>query len=103
MGLLRRRPITVGKILLIGKESNRLDERSRGELTADDVDERITIYEDHDEWYRVVVPRLREIGATKVAEILGMTERRVRDVLAGRAMPHRRNRLQLVRMVEHWR
>ncbi len=66
VGLLRRRPVTVGTIVLIGKESNRLEERSRGELTVDDLDERITTYEDHDEWYRVVVPA-REMGAKEVA------------------------------------
>ena len=32
VGLLRRRPVTVGTIILIRKESNRLEERSRGEL-----------------------------------------------------------------------
>jgi hypothetical protein len=88
VGLLQRRPVTVGKIVLIGKESNRLDERSRGELTADDVDERITTYKDHDEWYRVVVPRLREEGAKAVAETTGVSERRARDWLTGKAVPH---------------
>ena len=71
VGLLRRRPVTVGKITLIGKESNRLEERSRGELTVDDLDERITTYDDHDEWYRVVLPRLRELGVEAVAEAMG--------------------------------
>ena len=51
VGLLRRRPVNVGKIVLIGKESNRLEERSRGELTVDDLDERITTYDDNDNWY----------------------------------------------------
>lgn len=87
VGLLQRRPVTVGKIVLIGKESNRLEERSRGELTVDDLDERITTYEDHDEWYRVVVPKLREIGAPAISVAIGVSERRVRDWLTGRALP----------------
>jgi len=92
VGLLGRRSVTVGKIVLIGKESNRLDERSRGELTVGDLDERITTYDDHDEWHRLVLPRLRVIGANGVADAVGMSERRVRDVLAGRALPHARHR-----------
>ena len=56
--------------MLIGKESNRLEAYSRRELTVDALDERITTYEDHDEWYRVV-PKLREMGAKTVAEIVG--------------------------------
>ena len=88
VGLLRRRPVTVGTITLIGKESNRLEERSRGELAVDDLDERITTYDDHDEWYRVVLPRLRGLGVRRVASAVGMSERRVRDVLVGRALPH---------------
>ncbi|MGO8870618.1 MAG: hypothetical protein ACLQPH_04315, partial [Acidimicrobiales bacterium] len=88
VGLLRRRPVTVGAIALIGKESNRLEERSRGELTINDLDGRITTYDDNDEWYRVVLLRLRKIGAKAVAEAAGMSERRVRDVLAGKVLPH---------------
>ncbi|MGO8872375.1 MAG: hypothetical protein ACLQPH_13425 [Acidimicrobiales bacterium] len=102
VGLLRRRPVTVGKIVLIGKESNRLEERSRGELSVDDLDDRITTYEDHDEWYRVVVPKLREMGAPAVAEAAGVSERRVRDWLAGRVVPHARHRAALRRRIEGW-
>jgi len=101
VGLLRRRPVTFGKIVLIGKESNRLAERSRGELTVDDLDQRITTYEDDDEWYRVVVPKLREIGAPALAEATGVSERRARDWLTGRALPHRRHRRVLELLVEH--
>ena len=74
VGLLQRRPVIVGKIDLIGKESNRLEERSRGEAPVNDRDERITTYDDHDEWYRVTVPRLREIGVKAVAQAVGMSE-----------------------------
>ena len=94
-----RRPVAVGKIVLIGKESNRLEERSRGELTVDDLDERITTYEDHDERYRVTVPKLTEFGAKAVAEATGVSERRVRDWLKGSALPHSKHRRALEDLV----
>jgi len=93
VGLFGRRPVTVEKIALIGKESNRLEERSRGELTVDDLDQRITVYDDHDEWYRVTVPKLQEFGARAVADATGVSERRVRDWFRGEALPRTRVRL----------
>jgi hypothetical protein len=93
--VLGRRSVTAGKIVLIGKESNRLEERRSGELTIDDLDLRLTIYEDHDEWRRIVLPKLRRIGVAESAKAVGMSERRMRDILKGRAMPHRRHRVIL--------
>jgi len=95
VGLLGRRPVIAGKIVLIGKESNRLEERRSGELTIDDLDLRLTIYEDHDEWRRLVLPRLRRIGVADSASAVGMSERRMRDILMGKAMPHPRHRMIL--------
>ena len=99
VGLLQRRPVTVGKIVLIGKEANRLEERSSGELTVNDLDERLTIYDDDDEWTRFTVPRLRELGAKKVAEAVGVSERRARDWLKGRAIPHAKMMKALIEFV----
>ena len=95
VGLLRRRPVEAGVIRLIGKESNRLEERRSGELTADDLDLRLTIYEDHDKWRRIVLPKLRRIGVAESAKAVGMSERRMRDILKGRVMPHPRHQLAL--------
>ncbi len=61
---------------------------TRCKMTREDADQWLTTYEDHDEWYRVVLPKLREMGIKAVAENVGMSERRVRDVLTGRALPH---------------
>jgi hypothetical protein len=88
VGLLKRRPVTAGEIKLIGKESNRLEDRYTGLLTVDELDERLTVYHDDDGWRRITLPRLRAIGARKVAKAVGMSERRARDILKGRAMPH---------------
>jgi hypothetical protein len=99
IGLLHRRPVTAGRIRLIGKESNRIDERARGELTADEMDERITTYVDHDEWYRTIVPQLRRLGVGPIAAAVRMSERRVRDILTGRALPHADRRLAIARLL----
>jgi hypothetical protein len=92
VGLLQRRRVTVGRIVLIGKESNRLEERGAGELTREDADQWLTTYEDHDEWYRRVLPALRLKDIAVVAGATGLSERRVRDIVAGRVLPHRSNR-----------
>ena len=98
VGLLGRRPVTVGTITLIGKESNRLEERSTGQLTINDHDELVTTYDDHDEWYRLVLPRLRNVELAKLAAETGMSNRRVREVLNERAFPHRQHREAFVRI-----
>jgi hypothetical protein len=78
IGLLQHRPITAGKIVLVGKEANRLEERSSGELSVNDLGQRLTIYSDDDEWKRFVMPKLRELGARAVGEAVGVSERRER-------------------------
>jgi hypothetical protein len=95
VGLLQRRPVTAGRMILIGKESNRLEERATGELSVDDLDERLTTYEDHDEWHRIVLPRLHELGSKAVAEAIRISVRRARDILRGRSLPHPKHRRAL--------
>ena len=99
VGLLHRRRVTVGRIDLIGKESNRLEEREAGKLTREDADQWLTTYEDHDEWYRIVLPALKLKDIAVVADAAGLSERRVRDILAGRVLPHRSNRETLRALV----
>jgi hypothetical protein len=88
VGLLQRRPVIAGEIKLIGKESNRLEERFTGLLTIDELDERLVVYHDDDGWRRITLPKLQAMGARKVAEAVGISERRARDILKGRAIPH---------------
>jgi hypothetical protein len=95
IGLLQRRPVTVGTIRLIGKESNRLEEREAGDLTCEDADQWLTTYEDHDEWYRLVLPSLRDLGISEVTKAAGISTRRARDVLIGSSLPHTRHRVLL--------
>ena len=98
-GLLQRRPVKVGRIVLIGKESNRIEERSSGELTADDVVELVTTYDDHDEWYRLQVPRLGSLDLGVLVAATGVSPRRVRDWIVGRSLPHQRHRESLRALV----
>jgi hypothetical protein len=98
VGLLQRRPVTAGEIKLIGKESNRLEDRFTGLLTIDELDERLTVYHDDDGWRRITLPRLQAMGSKKVARAVGISERRARDVLKGRAMPHAKHRAALERL-----
>jgi hypothetical protein len=90
--MLQRRAVTVGTITLIGKESNRLEEREAGELTREYADLWLTTYEDNDEWYRIVLPALKLKDIAVVADAADLSERRVRDNLADRVLPHRSNR-----------
>jgi len=98
VGMLQRRPVIAGEIKLIGKESNRLEDRFTGLLTIDELDERLTVYHDEDGWRRFTLPKLKAIGSRKVAEAVGMSERRARDVLKGRAMPHPKHRAEMERL-----
>ena len=95
-----RRPVTAGEIKLVGKESNRLEDRFTGLLTIDELDERLTVYHDNDGWRRRTLPKLQAMGSKKVAEAVGMSERRARDILKGRAMPHPRHHLAMKRLSE---
>jgi hypothetical protein len=92
VGLLQGRPVTAGEIKLIGKESNRIEDRFTGLLTIDELDERLTVYHDNDGWRRFTLPKLQTMGSREVAETVGISERQARDVLKGRAMPHPRHR-----------
>jgi len=69
-----------------------LEEREAGKLTWEDADEWLTTYEDHDDWYRIVLPALKLKDIAVVADAAGLSERRARDILAGRVLPHRSNR-----------
>jgi NAD(P)H-dependent flavin oxidoreductase YrpB (nitropropane dioxygenase family) len=48
----------------------------------------LTVYDDHDDRYRETLPKLKERGVKKAAAVLGMSERRARNVLARKALPH---------------
>jgi hypothetical protein len=95
VGLLQLRSVTADEIKLIGKESNRLEDRFTGLLTVDELDERLAVCHDDDGWRRLTLPKLQTMGSRKVPEAVVMSERQARDVLKGRAMPHAAHRATL--------
>jgi hypothetical protein len=100
-GLLRRRPVTIEphSIRYIGKESNRLHDLETG-LVCDER-ELIASYQhprtERAEWRAVWVPQLRNISRDHLILATNLSERALRDILADRAYPHRRNREALRR------
>lgn len=110
-GLLQRRPIRSAPVLtaLIGKEGNRLLERQTGEVT--DPGDYRTNYSDPglDRWKLLVLPVLQEIrdalGAAHIATAVGVSDRQVRNWLAGRDVPHSgasQNRQRVERLAVDW-
>ena len=91
-GLLRRRPITASTIDLIGKESNRLEERTAGLLG--DLTEAVTTYShpDHDPWRTLVLPVLATIRTQTLVGWTGLDPRTIQRLRKGSIYPHSRTR-----------
>lgn len=87
-GQLQPRPVRSGPPItaLIGKEGHRLAERASGDITDTDVIGYTA--PSNDEWASLVRPILQNIGVEQVAEATGISPRRVRDWINGKARPH---------------
>lgn len=88
-GLLQRRHVFALVIAHIGKEANKLDQRESGELTSDAAADVLLEYRNpsFDTWRNEDLPRLRQIPLKEIAVVAGVSERRLRDIYAGRATP----------------
>src|SRR5262249_30495114 len=97
VGLLRRQTVRTASLGHLGKEANKLEEVETG--LEHDPDEVYTAYADprRDPWRALVLPVLRRIPSPELAASVGMSERRLRDVLTGRARPHPDTRMALTR------
>jgi len=95
-GQLLRRPISSNpeETELTGKEGNKLDERTRAEVT--EPAEYRNSYGRRGETWLLVLKVLREIGAPRVAELTGLGRSAVYDVLGG-AVPRTDNRQEYER------
>lgn len=94
-GLLFRRPVVSTEISYIGKESNRLEERTAGLLH--DPAETLSSYSDPnlDPWKMLVAPTLCEFNSADVAGLAQLDRRTIQRLLSGRSYPHRSHRQSL--------
>jgi len=103
MGLLQRRPVLSAPVLtdLAGKEGNRLEERTTGEVT-DPAEYRVEYGSRVNRWSALVVPVLREMGAAEVAHRTGRSRRAIERAVSGRTVPHPSNRARLTAAAAEW-
>jgi len=95
IGMLQRQHVRIDQIKYIGKESNSLEEVESGLIHSEQ-----SVYTEYpdprrDEWQTKIVPALRKIPLSKLAET-GLSRRTLIDARTGRRRPHRRNRELIV-------
>jgi hypothetical protein len=95
VGLLQRRPVTMSMLSLIGKESNKLDERASG--LVGDLDDVLSDYDGgrYDMWLDLVRPAIADLPTSVLAERSGLDARTIQRVRGGKATPHPRHRAAL--------
>jgi hypothetical protein len=96
-GLLRRRPVTALYRTHVGKESNRLEEVDAGLIH--DPKEVYTEYSNpaDDPWRTLVIPVLKQMKRSELAEATGLSERSVTAARNGVSMPRSKHRVALSR------
>jgi Cdc6-like AAA superfamily ATPase len=98
-GLLAPRPVRVAAVHLVGKEGNRLEEVTTGEVI--DPDEVLIDYGD-DASERFVIPVARAMGVRRVARETGIALSQVARILHGSSIPRLRTRSLLAATVTPW-
>lgn len=98
IGLLHRRHVRIGEIVLIGKESNSLEQVQAGMLHS--ADQVYTAYPDRsrDFWTREVVPKLKTFPLSALMKT-GLSRRMLIKARNGQVRPHVRNQRLLAEMV----
>ncbi len=94
-GPLLRRRIEARQAEYIGKEGNLLNRRAEGLGAAGEVQ---ALYEDPADFERFIVPALRGFPRADIAAAAGVSERAVRDLLAGRSRPRQSHLEALARL-----
>jgi hypothetical protein len=83
--------VRIDQIKYVGKESNSLEEVEAGLIhSAENV---YTIYTDprRDEWQTKILPALRKIPPAVLVRISRLSPTTIKDTLAGRSRPYRKN------------
>jgi hypothetical protein len=99
VGLLQRRQIQIEQIKYIGKESNSLEHVESGLIhSAQNVH---TEYPDprRDEWETGIRPALEKIPLSRLLKTSGMSRSALKEMWAGRSIPHHKNRELLASIV----
>jgi len=99
MGLLGFRPVrSLARPVLVGKESNRIEDVQGG--LVHDADEVYTEYGDRerDEWDEVFLPVLKLMQRDEMAREAGLSARQVSSIRQGHAMPRPAHRAALERV-----
>ena len=101
-GVLYLRPVRVGKLVYIGKESNLLEEVEQ--QTHHDWDDVLDVWEDprEDPWPQVVVPILKHRTATAWAREIGCSPRTIKRLRMRHCRPSPEIRRRLLRAVDRW-
>jgi hypothetical protein len=101
-GLLHRRHVYAESVTIIGKEANDLGDRVTGLAPDPDGGPPVTIYRAGPAGAldAADLDRLRRIGSTRLAALTGLSERRLRDILRGRASPRAATRRRLAAVLE---
>ena len=86
-GLLHRRRLRAGRIDLIGKESNRLEDVQRGAVHNWEDVQNVIPDPAYDRWEQVIRPKLTTVPTADVAKMAGVGVRAARNLKAGRARP----------------
>jgi len=83
----------------IGKESNSLEEVEAGLIHS--AENAYTEYVDprRDEWATKILPALRRIPPALLVKLSGLSPTTIKDTLAGRSRPYRRNQEKLAVIV----
>jgi hypothetical protein len=96
-GLLQRRRVRISEIKFIGKESNSLEE-----VEAGMVHDRRNVYTEYDDpkrsaWATKILPAIKKAKPSALINACRefLSSRALRDIRAGRSIPHRNNRERL--------
>lgn len=86
VGLLQTRPVGVRVIHEIGKEANRLEELAAGHIKR--LTDVLEQYDDRRELWQQVRPYLRGMPPARIACAAGVTQRAIRAMINGQAIPN---------------
>jgi hypothetical protein len=98
-GVLTPRPVRVAAVHLVGKEGNRLEEVTTGEVT--DPDEVLIDYSD-DAWEELVLPAGRAMGIRRIARETGLDRSHLLKLFRALASPRAGMRARVLSAVSGW-